>query len=269
MQLPSLGLFERQLPIEEVLNRRSDLSTFVVHLTGEHGVGGPAKERLLSIIREQLLRAGTEPRGWARTVRHPDQSPVLDEVQRATQRVVSFSETPLEHIYSMFANIANRQVRLRPYGLALTKMVARRIGINPVWYVDLTEGHRWRIRTALNDLVKRSCREGWFDEVKDIFPLIEMMQTRRDDQGNVTTQVEFWWEREWGHIGDLAIFPVWNRIIWLCPEDEIPEIEASVRAVHDGPGVRVHCIDPNWGLERIIGQLAGFAPADMTPFGSR
>ena len=36
-----------------------------------------------------------------------------------TQRVVCFSETPLEHTCALFANIANRQVRLRGYGVAL------------------------------------------------------------------------------------------------------------------------------------------------------
>jgi hypothetical protein len=73
----------------------------------------------------------------------------LSAEQQATQRAVCFSETPLEHIYSMFADIANRGVRLRPYGLALTKMVARRAGINRLWYVDITHGHDWKIRTAL------------------------------------------------------------------------------------------------------------------------
>jgi hypothetical protein len=267
MQIPRIGLIERQLRIDEVLNRRTDLSTFVVHLTGDHGPGGPAKQRLLSIIANHELRAGTAPSGWARTVKHPDGRFVLTPEQRETQRVVSFSETPLEHIYAMFANIANRQVQLRSYGLAQTKMVSRRAGINPVWYVDRSDGHPWRVRTALNTLVIRSCRDGWFDEVQDLFPFIEGMQTRRDNEGNVVFQAEFWWEREWGHIGDLPLFPIWNKIIWLCPETEIPEIEAAVRAVHVGSTAR--CVDPNWGLERIIGHLAGFVDDDMTPFGAR
>lgn len=267
MQIP--GLIERQLRIEEVLNRRTDLSTFVVHLTGDHGAGGSAKERLLSIIAQYQLRAGTEPRGWARTLKHPDGSPVLTAEQRETQRVVSFSETPLEHIYAMFANIANRNVDLRPYGLAITKMVARKVGINPVWYVDMSEGHPWLIRDALNDLVTRSCHEGWFTDVASLFPFIEAMQTRRDHRGRLI-QAEFWWEREWRYVGDLLLFPIWNKIIWLCPEAEIPEIEARVRAAYNGPAAGdPHCIDPNWSLERIIGRLAGLGDEDMTPFGFR
>src|SRR5205823_3398667 len=93
---------------------------------------------------------------------------VLNNEQRETQRVVCFSETPLEHIYSMFADIQNRTYRLQPYGLALTKMVARRAGINPIWYVDISSGHPWKLRNALNGLVRRSVSEGWFNDVREL-----------------------------------------------------------------------------------------------------
>jgi hypothetical protein len=35
---------------------------------------------------------------------------------------------------------------------ALTKLAARRRGVNPVWYVDMTSGHDWVISPALNQL---------------------------------------------------------------------------------------------------------------------
>lgn len=266
-QIPEIHFVERPLHIAEVLNRRTDLSTFVVHLTRDHE-GQSAKDRLLAIVGEQRLRLGDSPRGWAVGVRNEQGALVLNEQQRTTQRAICFSETPLEHIYAMFANIANRDVNLRPYGLALTKMVARRSGINPVWYVDITDGHALRARTALNDLVKRACRDGWFDEVKDLFPYIEGMLTRRDQDGNVTLQREWWWEREWRYVGsDLSLALVRNKVLWLCPEDDIPEVEAAVRQ-HDA-AAPVYCIDPNWGLERIIGRLMGLAETDLTPFSAR
>jgi hypothetical protein len=194
---------------------------------------------------------------------------VLSAEHQATQRAVCFSETPLEHIYSMFAEIANRGVRLRPYGLALTKMVARRAGINPLWYVDITHGHDWKIRTALNRVVERSVAEGWFDEVRDMFPIIEGMLTRHDAQGDVTLQREFWWEREWRHVGDLDLAPVWDKILWLCPEAEMPDVTARVRGAGGLADAAIFCIDPNWGLERIIGHLIGLGANDLTPFASR
>jgi hypothetical protein len=67
-----------------------------------------------------------------------------DDPAQQSQRVVCFSETPLEHVYSLVADIEGRQINLEPYGIALTKLVARRIGVNPVWYVDMTPaGHEW------------------------------------------------------------------------------------------------------------------------------
>jgi hypothetical protein len=49
--------------IEDVLHRRSDLSTFVVHLSRDSG-GVSAADHLEAIIRDQTLRAGS-PQGWA------------------------------------------------------------------------------------------------------------------------------------------------------------------------------------------------------------
>jgi len=253
------------LSIADVLNRRSDLSTFVVHLTRDHGGQDSARSRLERIVAERRLTAG-EPRGWAVGVRNRDGALALTTEQRETQRVVCFSETPLEHIYSMFADIQNRTYRLRPYGLAVTKMVARRAGINPIWYVDISQGHAWRIRTALNTLVEKATGEGWFNEIRGLFPVIEGMLTRTDAGGDVTFQREFWWEREWRAVGDVALTGMWDKIVWLCPEAEIPEVAQCVRDA--GGSESAVCIDPNWSLERIIGHLVGLDVADLTPFGS-
>ena len=159
----------------------------------------------------------------------------------------------------MFANIATRTYRFKPYGVALTKMVARLVGINPVWYVDVTTGAPLRIRTALNTLVTRACSDGFFDEVKDMFPAIEPMFTRTDSLGNVTSRNEWWWEREWRHVGDLDLASIWTKLLWLCPEAEIDDLEALVRAAGGDSGEPVYCIDPNWSLERIIGHLMRLA----------
>lgn len=126
------------LDIREVLNRRSDLTTFLVHLTREHTAGVSAAASLESIVRERKLRAAS-PLGWAKT---EDET---KDPRRQTQRVVCFRETPLEHTYSLFADIAGRDVHLQPYGLALTKILARIMGVHPVWYVDMTTrgGREW------------------------------------------------------------------------------------------------------------------------------
>lgn len=52
------------MTIEELLHRRGDLSTFLVHLT-RAGMGFTARQNLLSIIAEGVIEART-PLGMAR-----------------------------------------------------------------------------------------------------------------------------------------------------------------------------------------------------------
>ncbi|MEO8347814.1 MAG: hypothetical protein ABI610_02795 [Acidobacteriota bacterium] len=128
MRIPGITqLIERKLEISEVLNRRTDLSTFVVHMTRDHSATDTARRRLEQIIETETLKAG-EPRGIAvgYAPNYPDPTPALNDEQQESQRVVCFTETPLEHMYSMFASIASRDNEFQPYGLAMTKMVARR-----------------------------------------------------------------------------------------------------------------------------------------------
>jgi hypothetical protein len=151
--------------IREVLNRRTDLSTFVVHLTRTvDGMSG--RERLESILEDGEIYAKT-PMGWATDEHDPD------DPDAQTQRVVSFTETPLEHIYSHVADIRDRRVKLEPYGIAMTKLKARKLGINPVWYVDMTPGRDWEISAALNQLTDGAIATGDFHSqpVAKILPL--------------------------------------------------------------------------------------------------
>jgi hypothetical protein len=78
------------MEIAEVLNRRSDLSTFVVHFTRDFG-GRQAKANLESILRETTIWAETRM-GWLGGV---------PADQQVAAKVVCFSETPLEHAYSL------------------------------------------------------------------------------------------------------------------------------------------------------------------------
>jgi hypothetical protein len=259
MQLPVIRRLQRPaVTIDEVLQRRGDLSTFIVHLTRDSDAGS-ARENLASIIRERTLRAGS-PKGWATWERFELADDALE-----TQRVVCFSETPLEHVHGLFAEIEARSVRFQGYGLAFPKMVARWMGINPVWYIDLSrargEWRDWPIKEALNALVREAADRFRDSPVSRLTPFIEGMGSWPDGNGGVRMR-EFAWEREWRHLGDLELEPWWAKTLWLCPEDELEEFSALV-----GPGA--HCIDPAWGLERIIGHLLGMGVSEMTPFAPR
>jgi hypothetical protein len=232
------------LNIREVLHRRTDLSTFVVHLTRDRE-RRTARDALDSIFNERVLRAVT-PMGWADTQDDPANE------KKQTQRVVCFSETPLEHTYWLVANIEGRQVQMKPYGVALPKLLARRLGVNPIWYVDMTDsGRDWTIAKAIQKLRDEAVESGAFhdQDIAHLTPFFEPMLTWRV-RGK---QHEWWWEREWRHVGDLPLPD--HGLIWLCPEDEMDSLR-----------VEEPVIDPRWGLEQIIAHLAKFPADDVTPF---
>jgi hypothetical protein len=245
------------LDIGDVLNRRSDLSTFVVHLTRDSN-GTSAADKLTKIIQDRRLVAGS-PMGW---VSNED---VPDDPEKQSQRVVCFSEVPLEHVYSLVADIAGRKVALKPYGLALTKIKARRLGVNPIWYVDCTPGRDWEVALALDALRDEAKKGGAFHHSASakILPFIDRMGSGWSGGG----QREFWWEREWRHAGDLSLDKLGRVTLWLCPEDEIDQFRETMKGTKFPGASKAHFIDPRWGLERIIAHLAG--DDDVSPFNAR
>lgn len=238
--------------VQDVLHRRTDLSTFLVHFTRDHGdLSG--RERLERIIDDGVLLTGSA-RGWA-----ADQDDD-DDPAAQSQRVVCFSETPLEHAWTLIEEIGGRRLNFEPYGVALPKYKARQLGVNPVWYVDMTPGRTWAIAQALDQIKEWALESGDFHRQPEaeIFPFIEQMGV----WPNRTK--EFWWEREWRKVGHLHL-P--SKVFYLCPEDEAEEIgrwdeesDASWRRR------RREFIDPRWGLERIIAHLAGLPLDYITPF---
>jgi hypothetical protein len=240
--------------IRTVLGRREDLSTFLVHLC-RNRAGVTAVEALMRIVTERRLRAMT-PMGWAKSNDDPSDS------ASQSQRTVCFSETPLQHVHSLFADIEGRSIRLEPFGLALTKVVARRVGVNPVWYVDMTTagGREWAEARALDAIRDGAVSRGNFHSSPEskVLPFCEHMGTWP------CSRKEFWWEREWRHRGDLDLASIWAKVIWLAPEEHH---ESVARAVAGGNGNgELVLLDPRWGVEEIIARRCGLDPADVSLF---
>lgn len=238
--------------IEDLLARRSDLSTFLVHLTRTVGEQS-AKDRLIAILQSQRAIATT---AMGHAV-HP-----LSSAGKPTdsQRCVCFTETPLEHVSLLVGEIEGRACQFAPYGVAITKKQGRKSGVNPVWYVDITPGHDW-LSKPINELVGRAIQGGSFDAdpIAKITPFIEQMGAGAAQVGGGYRK-EFWWEREWRHVGDFLL-P--STFIVLCPEESVTELKAVV----DGLDVmiKVRFIDPRWSLEQIIARLAGFSADEAGP----
>ncbi len=122
------------------------------------------------------------------------------------------------------------------------------MGINPVWYMDMTKGHDW-LTNQVSELVRRAVAEGKDfsdDPIAKIAPFMEGMGTWEG------SKKEFWWEREWRHLGNRR-FSLDDVAVVLCLESDIDFFQGHVTS-HTGRSVPL--IDPSWGLEYIIAQLA-------------
>lgn len=236
------------MDLGEILNRRSDLSTFLVHLTRD-SEGASARQNLCSIIEGRCLEARSIFGHLRKRLEESGTS--ID-----SQKCVCFTETPLEFAHMLVAEIENRRFRFEPYGIAITKRVGRKRGINPIWYIDITPGHDW-LTKSFDDLATRFIEGGFKDSsLAKLFPLLDQMGTGTAKKTGEKYRKEFWWEREWRIAGDFAL-P--ETVIGLCPDEEIPDFEKRM----NDAALKGRCIDPRWSLEKIIARLAGFDDADV------
>lgn len=78
---------------------------------------------------------------------------------------------------------------------------------------------------------------------------------------------EFWWEREWRHVGDYQFsFP--NCVVaFLVPEADHKRFGDDLVALSDFWQRKPRpLLDPLWGLEPMLVSLSGIDPDDMGPF---
>ncbi len=244
------------MKIEQLLARRTDLSTFLVHLT-RAGEEESAKDRLISIVKAHTIEARS-PYGPA--------VPRLDKAGQPTesQKCVCFTETPLEHVHILTSQIEDRSFHFEPYGIAISKKQGRKRGVNPVWYLDITPGHNW-LTQPLEQMIDQAIADGNYADhpLARLTPFIEQMGSGAKEFGDGGYKKEFWWEREWRHQGDVTIA---GRPIILCPAKDIQDVRAAIEQDEQGWIDDPSFIDPNWSLEQIIGKLAGFTMDDLGAF---
>lgn len=251
--------------IEDLLHRRNDLSTFLVHLTRTSDDAN-GRQHLLSIVEESTIRARSPFGPAAHLEEHLAGS-------SSTQKVVCFTETPLEHAWMMLQDIEGRQVHFEPYGLAITKTTARKAHFNPVWYSDISTrgGRDWpmaAVNQMIADATARATDAGGdmavevlrTEPIFRLTPFYEQMGPMRNGWHK-----EFWWEREWRHVDDYVIsFP--SRIVTiLAPEGDHEALRAELEELSP-PWAKRPVLDPRWGLERMIAELAGIAEEHVGPF---
>ncbi|WP_176562331.1 abortive infection system antitoxin AbiGi family protein [Mycolicibacterium palauense] len=240
--------------IADMLHRRNDLSTFLVHFTRDApDGGGTAFDALKAIVTQLKIEART---AYGLASNHPTAA--------GSQRVVCFTETPLEHSWTMTRELAERRTsKFAPYGLAFTKTYARRRACNPVWYINQTRGFDWPTQ-ALNTAIAGEIRPYEHrDSLFRITPFIEQMGDW--SQGGTTRMKEFWWEREWRRVGDFSFEPI-HTVALLAPASDHTELRQTLDATGFWSSRAVPILDPDWGLERMIAVMSGVAPEDLGPF---
>lgn len=254
--------------IEDLLHRRTDLSTFLVHLTRDADCS--ARDNLISILEAGLIEART-PLGPARHLEKHLSGTI------ASQKVVCLTETPLEHVWMMLEEIEKRQIQFRPYGLATTKAAARHAGANPVWYSDMTKvGRTWPLK-HMGDLVAAAVLHATVDGEVDadvladdpflqLTPYFETM----GPTGTPGEHKEFWWEREWRMVGDYHLGHPRRWVAVLAPEGDHEALRAELEERDiDAGWAKRPMLDPSWGLERMIAHLAKVNEDYIGPFTER
>lgn len=222
-------------PIDQILPKRSDLSTFLVHLTKRTGTR-QAKDNLCRIITNKRLNA-TSTFGQA-----------FKKMQDAgwntdSQKCVCFTEVPLQHICLLTEQIEGRAVVLEPYGIAVAKKFARFKDVNPIWYLDQTKGRNW-LTNHWNKLIDEAIeKDDKQNSILKLTPFIEQFGDYKD----------FHWEREWRCSGD---FYLPDRYLVIAPERDHRELMEHI--AKDADPVEIKIIDSKWSMETTIARLAGF-----------
>lgn len=254
--------------IERLLQRRTDLSTFLVHLTRRSATRS-ARDNLFRIAEDRTIEARSAFGMAQHLERHLDGT-------AASQKAVCFTETPLEHAWMMIENIEGRSVKMAPYGLVFTRSVARLKHCNPIWYLDISTrgGPDW-LTVPVNQMVDEAeerctTQAGKVEAsalaqeaVLRLTPFLEQMGPIGDGK-----RKEFWWEREWRHAGDFEFRPR-DIVTLLLPEAEHEDFAEDLAELSK-PWARrrVPLLDPTWGLERMIAGLAGVDADVAGPFPS-
>jgi hypothetical protein len=252
--------------IEELLHRRTDRSTFVVHFTRDLAKDddATAHRNLMKILEQRRIRAGSV-HGMAKEL--AERYPAVAE----KQRVVCFTETPLEHAWMMCSEIEGHEVQLCGYGVAFTKSFARRQGANPVWFLDNSQqGRDWltvSVEWLVDEAQEAATTEAGETDPKrlagaPILRLTPFMQVGpiHWDRG----RKEFWWEREWRHVGDLQ-FTAQDLVVVFAPEAEHEEIRQCLEGFGGYQGAMPALVDAQWGQERMIAAIAAVPSKDLGP----
>ncbi len=224
---------------QELLEKRGDLSPFLIHLTRsgdlkldkaiyslpqDKVVQVTAKASLEAIIQSRRIEARSAfgyfnykvPFTRANGATLNQQS----QVRRDWLRAVCFTETPLDHVYLQMQTIYGRQLHFEPYGLAFRESVVRGANGNPIFYVQTTNQN---MRNAFDQLVADPLAA----QFKPMMPLVEGFGPPWFSRYGGPSEIDFRWEREWRVAGDFS-FTLSDVAFGFCRNGDIAQFEKLV-----------------------------------------
>lgn len=209
--------------IQEILNFRTDISPFLVHLTREYN-GIAARENLENIIKEKTLRQSGKRVSDARF--GIDDREFEEEERKQLFGAICFTETPLNEVHCLL-EIQRRNFDLKPYGLVFMKERLSKRGVAPVFYLNNKMGDKDGVLRVLCSLGESNKTK---EESKKILPLIAFFGkhiTPPNARAPKNGEHDFLWEREWRYpyiCGNL-VFTEEDVFVGLCPHEEIGQFE--------------------------------------------
>lgn len=216
---------------------RADLSPVIVHLT-KNGYGADARTNLIEILSECRLEARSAFGVGEVKLRRLG----LDDEFVECQRVVGFTETPLDQLPSHLDPGVWRTYEFKPYGVAFPRRYMLDKGANQVWYLNsYPGGFRWRV-LDVNELIEEAVANddgepdpsAWENSyIARLTPFMEVVGEWEKSWG--TKRKDFAFEREWRYQGDFEFsFTDLSAIIVPPGESEAVGNELEDRGIPRG-----------------------------------
>ena len=233
-----------------MIDKRSDLSRYLVHLTRDYD-GESAYDNLINILKTKNIEARNYHCLFSPKIRKMDISDKLNN----SFKTVCFTETPLNQITNLTTDIPNRNIKLKPYGVVFWRDQLLDKGANPAIYLNAkgTDLRDYLIQQFDNQfkdiktLGKLKREDDYYYEIIQYFSLINVINDKYD----------FSWEREWRFHGDFK-FNYRNMVAIVCknPEEFENRCEEELQAKALNFIKRTPMISPDWGYEQVIEELS-------------
>lgn len=231
--------------------QRTDLSPYLVHLTRADTGHEDARENLLQILTDGVIEARTAYGiGIAHIQRQDDYGEDFVEEATESQRVVCFTETPLDELSShLQPSRWGSDFDFRPYGLAFSRQYMMEQGANPVWYLNCESGpgisFKWLAKSvwqlvrkaATNDSEEPDAERFNSSQIAHLTPFMEMMgqwgRSRRD----------FSYEREWRYQGDFRFGYLEEPAAVIVPTGQSESFREQMRDDVPYPDTWINTLD--------------------------